>query len=118
MEQHALTPLFDPGQIVATPSALAALESSNVSALALLNRHIAGDWGTAGRWEDIEPRLTPCEIQGGATETSDDGKLNAIALLRGDGRRICSYYQLPSGATIWVISYPGDHTTIMLPNEY
>ena len=36
---------FNPGQVVATPGALAAFEASGESLLDYLQRHLAGDWG-------------------------------------------------------------------------
>ena len=36
---------FQPGRIVATPGALAALEASGEAPVGYLARHIAGDWG-------------------------------------------------------------------------
>src|SRR6266853_6313951 len=36
---------FNPGQVVATPGALAALEASGESLLDYLARHLSGDWG-------------------------------------------------------------------------
>ena len=37
--------LFDLGAVVATPGALAFLEASGESPVALLDRHRSGDWG-------------------------------------------------------------------------
>jgi hypothetical protein len=36
---------FQPGRIVATPGALAALEASGEAPVGYLARHITGDWG-------------------------------------------------------------------------
>jgi len=36
---------FPLGQVVATPGALAAFEASGDQPLALLSRHVQGDWG-------------------------------------------------------------------------
>lgn len=38
-------PLFQLGQIVATPAALALLEKHGVHPATLLHRHVCGDWG-------------------------------------------------------------------------
>ncbi|MDH1607763.1 type I restriction endonuclease subunit M, partial [Comamonas aquatica] len=38
-------PRFALGQMVATPGALALLEQTGFSALALISRHVHGDWG-------------------------------------------------------------------------
>ena len=45
MQQTERKPLFDLGQLVATPGALAALEKSGQNAMQFLSRHVTGDWG-------------------------------------------------------------------------
>lgn len=45
MQQTEPKPLFDLGQLVATPGALAALEKSGQNAMDFLSRHVTGDWG-------------------------------------------------------------------------
>jgi len=45
MQQTERKPLFDLGQLVATPGALAALEKTGQNAMDLLSRHVRGDWG-------------------------------------------------------------------------
>ena len=45
MQQTERKPLFDLGQLVATPGALAALEKSGQNATEFLSRHVMGDWG-------------------------------------------------------------------------
>lgn len=45
MQQTERKPLFDLGQLVATPGALAALEKTGQTAMDLLSRHVRGDWG-------------------------------------------------------------------------
>jgi hypothetical protein len=45
MQQIERKPLFDLGQLVATPGALAALEKSGQNPMAFLSRHVTGDWG-------------------------------------------------------------------------
>jgi|ERR1700677_870947 len=45
MQQIERKPLFDLGQLVATPGALAALEKSGQSPMDFLTRHVMGDWG-------------------------------------------------------------------------
>lgn len=45
MQQTERKPLFDLGQLVATPGALAALEKSGQSPMDFLSRHVTGDWG-------------------------------------------------------------------------
>jgi hypothetical protein len=45
MQQTERKPLFELGQLVATPGALAALEKSGQNAMEFLSRHVTGDWG-------------------------------------------------------------------------
>ncbi len=45
MRKTVRKPLFDLGQLVATPGALAALEKSGQSPMEFLSRHVTGDWG-------------------------------------------------------------------------
>lgn len=98
MDQQTLpsTPKFSPGQIVATPGALAALASHGCTAAALLARHLAGDW-----------RCVPPE----------DAQANEQALA--SENRLLSSYLIGPKARIWVIT-EGDRsvTTLLLPSEY
>jgi type IV secretory pathway ATPase VirB11/archaellum biosynthesis ATPase len=45
MQRTERKPLFDLGQIVATPGALAALEKTGQTPMEFLSRHVTGDWG-------------------------------------------------------------------------
>src|SRR5260221_3579679 len=45
MQPTAKRPLFDLGQLVATPGALTALEKAGQNAMEFLSRHVTGDWG-------------------------------------------------------------------------
>lgn len=90
-----------PGQTVATPGCLAALEAAGQTPHEFLARHLASDWG------DVAP---------------EDHALNDAAVL--DGSRILSAYTLATGVRIWVISEAADDdgtraaTTLLLPAEY
>ena len=92
---------FELGQVVATPGALAALETATESAADLLRRHVCGDWG------DVPP---------------EDGRCNDAALK--DGSRILSAYATSDGQRLWIITDAEDDdgrrlaTTILLPSEY
>ena len=89
-------PKFSPGQIVATPGALVAMETHECSPLTLLARHLSGDWGAV-----------PVE----------DAHLNDQALLS-DGR-VLSSYPLGGNTRIWVITeWDRSVTTFLLPDEY
>jgi hypothetical protein len=87
---------FTLGQVVATPSALAALASSGQTPEALLTRHAQGDWG------DLD---------------EEDWRENNRSLAR--GLRLLSAYALPDGTKLWIIT-EADHsaTTLLLPDEY
>jgi hypothetical protein len=87
---------FSPGSIVATPGALAALETSGTDPMACLVRHTAGDWG------DVDEH---------------DRRENQLSLVL--GFRLLSACALNSGTKIWVITEADRSvTTILLPEEY
>lgn len=89
-------PLFELGQVVATPGALACLEKFGVSAIELLRRHQAGDWGVL---------------------TTEDKQENALSVER--GLRVLSNYPLQGEERIWVITEADRSvTTLLLPDEY
>ena len=111
--------LFSPGQIVATPGALALIEQRRFDLLQLLKRHMHGDWG------NCHP---------------DDAALNFQALL--SGSRLMSVYRLVAPEvlaatprekqqdlpTIWLITdatlsekddpLERNVTTFLCPSEY
>ena len=90
------THLFDLGQVVATPGALAALESASQTAEELISRHVSGDWGM----------LPPEDVQA-----------NEDALT--SGGRLLSAYLLNDQTKIWIISeWDRSVTTLLLPSEY
>jgi hypothetical protein len=96
MQKTERKPLFDPGQLVATPGALAVLEEAGQSPLEFLSRHVMGDWG---------------EIP------EEDRKENRYSLER--GFRLLSSYRTTAGDTVWVITEANrSHTTLLLPEEY
>jgi hypothetical protein len=94
-------PLFQLGQIVATPGALEAMQKAGQVPWEFLSRHVAGDWGTV---------------------SGDDTALNDSAVK--DGGRILSAYSLNSSVKIWIITEAENDegqraaTTILLPEEY
>jgi hypothetical protein len=49
---------FQPGRIVATPGALAALEASGEAPFGYLARHIHGDWGDVDEHDRRENELS------------------------------------------------------------
>jgi hypothetical protein len=89
-------PLFDLGQLVATPGALAALEKSGQSAMEFLSRHVSGDWGDLPK---------------------EDRDENQFSLAK--GFRLLSSYRTSAGDRIWVITEADrSHSTVLLPEEY
>lgn len=89
-------PRFLPGQVVATPGALAAMAEHNCSPDTLLTRHLCGDWGGV---------------------CADDAAMNDQALT--NKGRILSSYEIAPGVVVWLISeWNRSATTILLPSEY
>ena len=89
-------PLFELGQVLGTPGALRALEEAEQHPLALLIRHVTGDWG------DL------CE---------EDIAENELSVER--GLRVFSSYKLETDVKVWVITeWDRSATTILLPEEY
>ena len=96
MQRTTRQPLFDLGQLVATPGALAALEKSGQSPMEFLSRHVTGDWG---------------EIP------EEDRKENQFSLEK--GFRLMSSYRTTANDVVWVITESSrSHTTLLLPEEY
>ena len=94
-------PLFDLGQVVATPGALDALRDAGQTPGEFLNRHITGDWG------DLD---------------EEDRQSNDTALT--DGSRILSSYTTKKHERLWVITEATDDhgrrasSCLLLPAEY
>jgi hypothetical protein len=114
-----MRPLMEPGQVVATPGALAALEAAGESANVYVARHLAGDWGTTGTFDATE--VTDRERQYGSMATDDDAKLNRLAVEANNGSRVMSSYVLSDGTRLWVSTEgTGKHrnTCVLLPEDY
>ncbi len=89
-------PLFELGQLVATPAALAVLTESNKEPLAYVHRHVCGDWSEMDLHDQQE---------------------NALAVR--DGHRILSAYTLRNGRKLWLITeWDRSVTTLLLPEDY
>lgn len=101
-------PLFCLGRVVATPAALALLDHHAVEPVALLSRHVLGDWGQLDR---------------------DDVCANDEAVKHGG--RVLSAYCLPLRSSrevppevhqldrVWVITEADRSSTcLLLPSEY
>lgn len=91
-----ITPLFPLGEVVSTPGALEAIPAANISPLALLHRHLRGDWGNLDK---------------------HDKQLNDLAIK--DGSRLFSADQITPILKVWLIT-EADHSaiTFLLPSEY
>lgn len=92
---------FSPGQVVATPAALATFRTAGESVIPYLQRHVRMDWG------DVN---------------THDTNANTAALH--DGSRLWSVYHLKDGTKVWIITEAiGDDgtresTCILLPEDY
>lgn len=95
------TPLFKPGQVLATPGCLEALEQAGQSVWEFLCRHLAGDYGIV---------------------SAEDKAANDQAVR--DGSRILSAYMLKTNVKIWLITEAEDEngnracSTALLPSDY
>ena len=91
-----MKPLFDLGQVVATPGALEAFQEAGQSPAEFLSRHVRGDWGVVDE---------------------HDQQANTDALQ--DGSRILSAYVLTTGVKIWIITEADRSSSCcLLPEEY
>lgn len=89
-------PLFALGQLVATPGAISALQTSGDKPAKLLERHQHGDWG------DLDEH---------------DKRENSLSVEH--GFRILSSYTLTTGTKVWIITEADRSvTTVLLPEEY
>jgi len=96
MQQTERKSLFDLGQLVATPGALASLEKTGQNAMDFLSRHVGGDWGELPK---------------------EDKDENQFSLDK--GFRLLSSYRTTAGDKLWVITEADrSHTTLLLPEEY
>ncbi|WP_454742394.1 hypothetical protein [Cupriavidus necator] len=92
----ASAPRFRLGRLVATPGALAALRHAESHPVALLVRHMHGDWG---------------ELD------DEDRAQNEMSLIA--GMRLLSSYTLETGTKVWVMTEADrSATTLLLPDEY
>jgi hypothetical protein len=94
--RQKLRPLFPLGQVVATPGALAALETAGQAPYEFLVRHVCGEWGDLVE-EDIQENERSLQ----------------------EGHRLFSAYNTNDGVRIWVITeWDRSVTTLLLPLEY
>jgi hypothetical protein len=93
---HNKHPLFPLGGLYSTPGALAAMDEAQADGLALVTRHVTGDW----------------------TEMAEeDQQANELAIA--EGSRVFSAYHLSTGVKLWIITEADrSATTLLLPDEY
>jgi hypothetical protein len=95
MQQNSKQAAFAPGQIVATPGALAALKKARQQAGEFLTRHVNREWG------DLP---------------EEDRKENEYSLEH--GFRLLSAYRTNAGDRLWIITEADRSLTLLLPEEY
>lgn len=87
---------FDVGRVVMTRAVNELVERGEVSPMALLRRHVTGDWG------DL---------------SEEDRHSNEQALIHGD--RLLSSYRIRELLTVWIITEADrSTTTLLLPEDY
>ena len=91
MQKTTKQPLFDLGQLVATPGALAALEKAGQNPMEFLSRHVTGDWGELPEEDKAE---------------------NQLSLEK--GFRLLSSYRTTAGDKVWVITESDRTVTTLL----
>lgn len=89
------------GQIVATPGFLDLVEGSQDLIFVLLERHMRNDY-------DKSDNLSEADYQ-------SDRKANANAVEHGG--RVISWFNVLE-TRVMIVTYPGDHTTLLLAEEY
>lgn len=112
--------LFTPGRVGMTRGVEALLQDGDVTPLDLVKRHLSGDFGIHGRFDEID--VTDEELREGPLATADDGKLNKAAILQdklGEWQgRIMSAY-IVNDEKVWIITEADrSATTLLLPEEY
>ena len=96
MQQPKRQRVFELGQILSTPGALAALQKAGQEPGDFLRRHVGCDWG------DL---------------SDEDQKENDYSL--GHGFRLLSSYRTNAGDKLWIITESDRSvTTLLLPEEY
>src|SRR5262249_24343557 len=107
---------FPLGKVTITGGAVEALADACEHAAALLARHVCGDWGITGHFDQIE--LTDDERRRGWEATEDSGKINKSNVLA-RRNRVISEYTTVRGRRLWIITdLDGGDTTVLLPEEY
>lgn len=87
---------FALGRVLMTFGVNALVEQKRFDPSALLERHVAGDWGDL---DEEDKRANDASVE--------------------DGSRLLSSYRIDPGLTVWVITEADRHvTTLLLPSEY
>nr|WP_314353024.1 type I restriction endonuclease subunit M [Comamonas thiooxydans] len=103
-------PRFALGQLVATPGALELLDQTGFSALALVSRHVHGDWGDCC---DEDKATNEAAVRQRIRVMSVYRLVDAEALLQ---TPLDKRSGLP---TLWIITEADRSvTTLLLPSEY
>jgi hypothetical protein len=117
LRQEPEEALFPLGKVTITGGAVVALSAAGEHAASFLARHVRGDWGENGHFEQIE--LTEDENRRGWEATDDPGKVNKWNLLN---RRdtLLSEFTTSLKTRLWVITQLDGRggTTVLLPEEY
>lgn len=93
-------PLFSLGRVVATQGAIAALAAANADQLALLQRHVTGEWSEMPK-EDQEQNVN------NATGMDEEAGM------------VLSAFALEGNVQMWIITEADRSvTTFLLPSEY
>lgn len=100
--------LFDIGQVA--PSN--AVKAMGIDLKSYLRQHQFGHFGAVGDYLEIAPTLAEEELAQGELATSDDAKLNAVAIATGKGR-VISVYDTPKGM-LWITTDLDRRTTYLL----
>jgi hypothetical protein len=114
LQQELAGARFRLGKSTITPGAVQALSESGQHAVEFLQRHVTGDWGEIGHLNQTE--LTEEEQRRGWEATEDDAKINKWNLQRGSDT-LLSVYKTSRGTPLWVMTYLGVGTTVLLPEE-
>ncbi|MDR0215488.1 MAG: type I restriction endonuclease subunit M [Comamonas sp.] len=103
-------PRFALGQIVATPGAIELLEQTGFSALALISRHVHGDWGDC------------CDEDNATNELSVQQHMRVMSVYRlVDAETLLQTPQdkRSSLPMVWIITEADRSvTTLLLPEDY
>lgn len=103
-------PRFALGELVATPGAMELLEQTGFSAMALISRHVHGDWGDC------------CDEDKATNELAIRQRMRVMSVYRlvdAETLRQTPVGKRSSLPTLWIITEADRSvTTLLLPEEY